>query len=272
VRSGQAKIDLVEGGDIAICGPAHFSVLKSGGSITVALDYGRVHPQLGGAVPLAIYTPLIVATPVAAAEGARDVTLGLTQTGEMCAYTTAGAVRVEQQLTGQSLLVPQGGQVDLSGGELSTLRQISGSCSCDLMVASNAPGQKQLEFSVPIHPSTPPAVRPVTVPSPPPSVETVYRVDMPPLTFDAKSPTPPPDPDPSTILLVRESRVAPEVVFRGRVEAVALRVTTAQSASQKAPPAAAQPQPKPSLIARFFGLFYHKAHPCAGPGCGDTKS
>src|SRR5580692_10708672 len=69
VRSGQAKIDLVEGGDIAVCGPAHFSVLKSGGSITVALDYGRVHPQLDSAVPLAIYTPLIVATPVAAVQG-----------------------------------------------------------------------------------------------------------------------------------------------------------------------------------------------------------
>ena len=272
VRSGQAKIDLVEGGDIAICGPAHFSVLKSGGAITVALDYGRLHPQLESAAPLAIYTPLIVATPVAVAQGSRDVTVGLDQTGEMCAYTSKGAVRVEQQLTGQSLLVPQGGEVDLTGGELSTLRQISGSCSCDLMVASNASAQKQLEFSVPIHPSTSPAAHPATVPPPAPSVETVYRVDMPPLIFDAKSPTPPPDPDPSTMLLVRESHVAPEVVFHGRVEAVALRVTPAQSAQTKAPASATQPQAKPSLIARFFGLFYHKAHPCAGSGCGDSGS
>lgn len=272
VRSGQAKIDLAEGGDIAICGPAHFSVLKAGGSITMALDYGRVHPQLESAVPLAIYTPLIVATPVAVTEGARDVTLGLDQTGEMCAYTAKGAVRVEQQLTGQSLLVPQGGEVDLSGGELSTLHQISGSCSCDLMVASSAPVQKQLELSVPIHPPTPPAARPSTAPPPPPSVETVYRVDMPPLTFDAKSPTPPPDPDSSTMLLVRESRVAPEVVFRGRVEAVALRVTPAQSTQPKAPPSAIQPQAKPGLLARFFGIFFHKAHPCAGSGCGDSGS
>jgi hypothetical protein len=190
----------------------------------------------------------------------------------MCAYTDKGAVRVEQQLTGQSLLVPQGGEVDLSGGELSTVRQISGSCSCDLVVASNAPAQKQLEFSVPIHPPTPPAARPATVPPPPPSVDTVYRVDMPPLTFDAKSPTPPPDPDPSTMLLVRESRVAPEVIFRGRVEAVALRLPAAQSAQTKASPGATQPQAKPSLIARFFGIFFHRAHPCAGSGCGDSGS
>ena len=69
VRSGQAKLDLVEGGDIAICGPAHFSVLKAGGAVTLALDYGSVHPQLISGVPLAIYTPLIVVTPVAIGQG-----------------------------------------------------------------------------------------------------------------------------------------------------------------------------------------------------------
>jgi hypothetical protein len=193
----------------------------------------------------------------------------------MCAYTTAGAVRVEQQLTSQSLLVPQGGEVNLNGGELSTLHQTSGSCSCDLMVAmasKAAPPQKQLEFSVPIHPTAPTA-RPATAPPPPPPVDTVYRVDMPPLTFDAKSPMPPPDADPSTMLLVRESRVAPEVVFRGRVEEVALRVPATQSAQAKASPAAAQPQPKkPSLLIRFFDLFREKPRPCSGPGCVDTKS
>src|SRR5512143_3504836 len=34
VKSGRATIDLVEGGKIAICGPAHFSVLKSAGALT----------------------------------------------------------------------------------------------------------------------------------------------------------------------------------------------------------------------------------------------
>ncbi|PYU55262.1 MAG: hypothetical protein DMG55_28625, partial [Acidobacteria bacterium] len=43
VKSGSARIDLVEGGQITICGPAHFSVLKSGNSLTVALDTGTIH-------------------------------------------------------------------------------------------------------------------------------------------------------------------------------------------------------------------------------------
>jgi hypothetical protein len=40
LRSGQAKVDLPDGGDIILCGPAHLSILKSGPAITIALDYG----------------------------------------------------------------------------------------------------------------------------------------------------------------------------------------------------------------------------------------
>ena len=43
VKAGQARIELIEGGHITICGPAHFSVLKSGGSLTLALDTGTIH-------------------------------------------------------------------------------------------------------------------------------------------------------------------------------------------------------------------------------------
>src|SRR5216684_2728841 len=43
VKSGTARIDLVEGGQISICGPAHLSVLKSGNSLTIALDTGTIH-------------------------------------------------------------------------------------------------------------------------------------------------------------------------------------------------------------------------------------
>jgi len=42
VKSGRATIDLVEGGKIAVCGPAHLSVLKSAGALTVALDSGTI--------------------------------------------------------------------------------------------------------------------------------------------------------------------------------------------------------------------------------------
>src|ERR1700758_5181645 len=48
LRSGQAKIDLPDGGDIILCGPAHLSVVKSGPAITIALEYGQVHLQVGG--------------------------------------------------------------------------------------------------------------------------------------------------------------------------------------------------------------------------------
>src|SRR5207245_6393642 len=46
VKSGTARIDLVEGGQISICGPAHLSVLKSGGSLTIALDTGTIHVHI----------------------------------------------------------------------------------------------------------------------------------------------------------------------------------------------------------------------------------
>src|SRR5258708_26579364 len=46
VKSGNARIDLVEGGQISICGPAHLSVLKSGASLTIALDTGTIHVHI----------------------------------------------------------------------------------------------------------------------------------------------------------------------------------------------------------------------------------
>src|ERR1700686_2054292 len=43
VNSGQAQIDLIEGGQIAVCGPAHLSVLKSVNLLAIALDTGAIH-------------------------------------------------------------------------------------------------------------------------------------------------------------------------------------------------------------------------------------
>src|SRR5258708_37900234 len=56
VKSGQARIDLVEGGKIIICGPAHFSVLKSGGPLTIAVDSGTIHVRIAREPALLIYT------------------------------------------------------------------------------------------------------------------------------------------------------------------------------------------------------------------------
>src|SRR5690349_10458993 len=40
VHAGQAHLQLTAGGEIAICGPAKFTILQSGTSITLALEFG----------------------------------------------------------------------------------------------------------------------------------------------------------------------------------------------------------------------------------------
>ena len=62
LRSGHALLLLDAGGEIIICGPAHFTLLKSAGAVTLALDYGRVHPSLDSPETLTIYTPMIART------------------------------------------------------------------------------------------------------------------------------------------------------------------------------------------------------------------
>jgi len=227
VRSGQARLLLADGGEIGICGPAHFSVLKSGGAVTLAIDYGRLHAKLGNAGPVSFFTPLILASPVAIADGPRDVTLGLEPSGAMCLLATQGAMRIEQQLTGQSVLLPQGGQLSLADGQIESLRGDSSSCQCEVPVARAQPSvqAKPPQWSLLASASSARPTLPVAGNKPippgsqkPPMIEEpVYQVLMPPLTFDASSLAPPPMPSPETILLVRRARVRPVKVFRGRV-------------------------------------------------------
>src|SRR5712664_1130069 len=98
VKSGAARIDLVEGGQISICGPAHLSVLKSGGSLTIALDTGTIHVHIERDLPLNIYTPQIQAQTVPIGDAPRDVLVGFDAAGAMCIRANRGAVRLEQQL------------------------------------------------------------------------------------------------------------------------------------------------------------------------------
>ena len=217
---------------------------------------------------------MIVATPVAIGENSRDLTVGLDQQGAMCALTSRGAVRIEQQLSGQSVLLPQGGEMNLSGGQLNTLRSASGSCDCELLVTRNT-APKKIELSVPV-PRFPTRPQPVAPPPPPRTELPIYRVYVPPLTFDANEPAPPPDPDPASILLVREAEPLAQPVFAGHVE------PTLEAASDYTPPKpiapprrvtpvkVAVPAAKPkhgNFFARIFGVF-HRAHtPCVGTGC-----
>src|SRR5207245_10984060 len=139
VKSGTARIDLVEGGQISICGPAHLSVLKSGGSLTIALDTGTIHVHIEDHLAVNIYTPQIQAQTVAIGDGPRDALVGFNASGAMCIRATRGAIRVEQQLTGQSVLIPQAGDVLLLNGQFDGLRTSAGHCACELQTAKATP-------------------------------------------------------------------------------------------------------------------------------------
>ena len=180
----------------------------------------------------------------------------------MCVLAARGAVRLEHQFSGQSVLVPQAGEVALSEGQLDSLRGAAGSCQCEAQVARAEPpaGPRPPEVSqiVPLPPLRPnkpveeeqaPDLKPA--PKPPAVEEPVYKVLMPPLTFDFKSPAPPPDPSPEMIVLVRKVRVRPAVVFRGRVVAPPPPPPAPVIVAQAQPP----PKPDPGVFGRIKSLF-----------------
>jgi hypothetical protein len=138
VKSGQAQIDLVEGGKIAICGPAHLSLLKSGGSLTVALDTGVIHVHVETGPSITVYTPQIQAKPIAIGDGAEDVLIGFDAKGVMCVRADNGAIRLEHQLSGQSVIVPQGGDILLNNGTLEGISNTGGHCECEIQIAKEA--------------------------------------------------------------------------------------------------------------------------------------
>ncbi|MBV9886834.1 MAG: hypothetical protein JO119_09840, partial [Acidobacteria bacterium] len=135
VKSGQAQIDLVEGGKIAICGPAHLSLLKSGGSLTIAIDNGVIHVFVEKAPPVVIYTPQIQAKPIAIGDGAEDALIGFDSKGVMCVRAEIGAIRLEHQLSGQSVIVPQGGDILLNNNSLEGISNTGGHCECEIQLA-----------------------------------------------------------------------------------------------------------------------------------------
>jgi hypothetical protein len=232
VKSGSARIDLIEGGQISICGPAHLSVLKSGGSLTIALDTGAIHLRVERDLPVNIYTPQIQAQTVAVGDAPRDVLVGFEASGAMCLRANRGAVRLEQQLTGQSVLIPQAGDILLLNGQLDGLRSSPGHCTCDLQqakpalpeeteVSQIATSEEARKQAVQAKPQIPPAS-----PQPPlVNEEPIYQVFMPPLVYDAKAKVQP-EFDPKMIVLVRRVRVRPTLIFQGRVEGVAVAAVT----------------------------------------------
>lgn len=220
VRTGLARITLADGGEVDICGPAHFTVLKSGGSVTLALNQGRVHVRVGSTPKISIYTALLVAEPLSAGGAPRDAVVGVEPDGSIGVSAVHGAVRLEQQLTGQSLIVPQSGEVVLAGGQLDALRDARGACRCEPVFARAEPKPKPPQIGA-VALSSESAAKPQEAKKEQPkpaNEEPTWTVVMPPLTFDANQPPPALEPRAETILLVREVRVQPAVVFTGRVE------------------------------------------------------
>lgn len=167
VHVGEARISLAAGGQIDICGPAKFTVLESGGSITLALNFGRMRVQIPPTTALRIYTPTIVATPLDIGGAVRDVTVGLDLNDSMCVLSTTGAIRLEQQFSGEGLIVPQAGEFFLETGTLVPIAGAPGSCGCTAFVAratpATAPYQPAPSQPVPAQIVLPPAMPPPVV-------------------------------------------------------------------------------------------------------------
>jgi hypothetical protein len=262
VKSGTARINLVEGGQIAICGPAHFSVLKSGNSLTIALDTGTIHAHIERSPVLTMYTPQIQAQPVAIGGGPQDTIVGFDASGAMCVRTNRGALRLEQQLTGQNILVPQGGSVFLANGQIDSLRTDTGEhCACELQVAEAAPPEvsrmataEEVRHKVDdVKPNVP-----TVQPSKPvaPKQEPIYQVFVPPLIFNANSKVQP-EVDPRMIMMIRRVRVRPTLIFQGKVEGdvVPVKAPAPPPPPAAAPPAAPPPVKTASLTERVRNFF-----------------
>jgi len=262
VKSGSARIDLVEGGQITICGPAHLSVLKSGGALTVALDSGTVHIYIEHDPALTIYTAQIKAQPVPIGDAPQDATAAVDASGAMCIHATRGAVRIEHQLTGQNVIVPQGGDVQLVNGQVDLLRPASGRCVCDLQLSKLAPPPTPEVSRVATSEEIRHDLRDSRPNLPGPRNETsqmadgpIYQVIVPPLRYNAKTPVQP-DIDPKMIVLVRRVRVRPTLIFQGRVEGELVAAATVPAPPTT--PAASQPaakKPPASTDDSFVGRF-----------------
>ena len=139
VHDGKARLTLIAGGQVDICGPAKFTLLQSGTSITLALNFGRIHLQLPASTPLRIFTPTMIATPLDIGGASREITAGLDMNDSLCVVASSGAIRLEQQFTGAGLIVPQSGEFFLSAGNLVPVAGAPGSCDCTPMHAQALP-------------------------------------------------------------------------------------------------------------------------------------
>jgi hypothetical protein len=236
VRSGQARIILEGGGDILICGAAQLELLKAQGAITIALDHGTLRVHVRKSDPVSVFTPLVLATTVSIGGGERDVTVGLQPTGEMCIRAKSGAVRVGQQLSGESLIVPQFGGLTLSGGQINAVSASAPGCTCEADAIKLSPPRANVTQQVPGENITtgPPlpqfsTQRQIGAPLPQASSivdlavvpvvdDSAVAVLMPPLVFNVSASDEPAEAAMETIALARSVRVREDTIVYGTVE------------------------------------------------------
>jgi hypothetical protein len=211
VHDGKARLMLAVGGEVDVCGPAKLTLLESGGAITLALDFGRIHLQLLRGTSLRIFTPTIIATPLDIGGEARDITAGLDMNDSLCVLATSGAIRLEQQFTGEGIIVPQAGEFFLNSGKLVPIAGAPGSCACAAMHAQSAPPPQIPVLGVSSSARLEPAPQPASAvpapatpaqktPEPAPEPDVQLRVlaqaeEIHPLAPPAKDAVPPPPPD-----------------------------------------------------------------------------
>jgi hypothetical protein len=301
VHSGQGRIVLAGGAEVGVCGPAELTLLEASGAFTLAVNFGRVHFRLDAGTPISVYTPLIVAMPLAIGEGPREAVLGLDTNGSVCVRAMQGGVRLQNQLSGESLIIPQPKEVYLAPGQMQPAPSVRGVCECgilqaraaspaavtaviprpsntpppDVPMANEIPPEKpaapapapnsaprtETEVSVPAHLNETPLAPRKPEQSQPATEEPVWKVMMPPLTFDYSHPSPPPDPSPEAIVLVREARVEPDWEFHGRVEPApavvqpnaALKDVKSSTQNSSGKPAGKKPGRIRGFFRRLFG-------------------
>jgi hypothetical protein len=293
VHTGKARLTLATGGVVDLCGPAKVTVLQSAGATTLALSIGRMHLQLPAGAPVRVFTPTIIATPIDISGAPRDITLGLDLNDSLCVLAKSGALRLEQQFTGEGLIVPQSGDFLIASGKLVPTAGVSGNCDCEAMQARSAPPPniplmgvssaaelKMPDAAPPTAPadaksSEPPVAEPnvqlrvlakedevhplpqaeknAAPPPPPPTAMPTYKIVMPPLGFSASSPSPPEDPSLDAVLLVRTVHVEPEYEFTGHVDAPSDAAASAGAISAPTQKAK-EPKPKQSGGGFWAGL------------------
>lgn len=171
VHSGQARVEFTGGGELDVCGPAKFTVLASGEALTIALNFGRIHAKLDASRPVTIYAPLITAAPLAVMSHPRDFTLGIEpDTGAICVLAAHGALQVQQQLSGASLIIPEPSEVSLVANPLGSNPAAPGSCRCDFDESATkaaSPEHIVAENTIPVGVATAsPASQPKAPPQP----------------------------------------------------------------------------------------------------------